>query len=92
MATKCINDRECFVCHSQGALHIHHIYAGCRRSASEKYGLKVYLCPAHHNMSNEGVHFLKPLDDYIKKFGQKWFEENVGTHEEFIQIFGKNYI
>lgn len=73
-------------------LHEHHIFYGTsNRKNSEKYGLKVYLCPAHHNMSHDSVHFNKDYDEIVKITAQRVFEKD-HTREEFISIFGKNYL
>ena len=84
-------NKECFVCHTTTGLNDHHIFFGANRKWSEKYGLKVWLCGRDHNLSNEGVHFNRKLDLYIKRIGQKAFEEKY-SREKFMQIFGKNYL
>ena len=58
---------------------------------SEKYGLKVWLCPFHHNMSSQGVHFDKELDIRLKRVAQKKFEEHY-PNVDFVQLFGRNYL
>lgn len=84
--------KECYVCHATLNLHEHHIFYGTsNRKKSEKYGLKIWLCARHHNLSNEGVHFNKELDISIKRMAQSKFEEN-HTRHEFIRIFGKSYL
>ncbi len=72
-------------------LHKHHIYAGCNRKNSEKYGFWVWLTPEQHNMSNDGVHFNRDLDLALKSACQEEFEK---THSraEFMRIIGKNYL
>lgn len=85
-------EHECLVCRSTYNLHVHHCFFGsANRKLSEKYGLTVFLCPRHHNMSNAGVHFDKTLDLKIKQLAQRKFEET-HTREEFMAIFGKNYL
>lgn len=73
--------RECF----------HHIYGGALRSISERNGFKVPLCNKHHNMSDEAVHFNRPLDLKLKSLCQAKFEE---THSrlEFMDLIGRNYL
>ena len=84
--------QECLVCRITNNLHKHHVFYGTsNRKQSEKYGLTVYLCARHHNMSNEGVHFNKSLDLKIKQLAQRKFEET-HTREEFRAIFGKSWI
>ena len=85
-------EKECYVCKNTYDLHCHHIFFGNgNRKISEKYGLKVWLCPRHHNLSNEGVHFNKQLDIIIKQIAQKKFEET-HSREEFMSIIGRNYL
>lgn len=85
--------KECFVCCTIMNLHSHHIFGGVsNRKQSEKRGLKVWLCAYHHNMSNEGVHFNKPLDTKLKTMAQEYYEEHYGTREQFIKEFGKSVL
>ena len=72
-------------------LHRHHIFGGANRKYSEADGLWVYLCAKHHNMSDEGVHFNKALDERLKKLGQNAYEEE-HSHEEFMERYGRNYL
>ena len=82
----------CFVCGTTQGLHKHHIFYGrANRKLSEKWGCWCWLCGRHHNLSSEGVHFNKPLDLHLKKESQQRFEF-LHSHEEFMEIFGKNYI
>lgn len=86
------NEKECLVCKSRGALHEHHVlYGVANRKLSDKYGLTVWLCPAHHTGYKYGVHFDHELDLEIKKLAQHKFEE-IYSHEEFMRVFGKNYL
>ena len=86
-------ERECFVCKTTSDLHSHHIYYGtANRKKSEHYGMKVFLCGRHHNMSDEGVHFNKKLDLKLKRLGQLWWVTHGRTTEEFIKEFGRNYL
>ena len=84
-------EKYCYVCGTTLGLHSHHIFGAANRKKSEKQGLKVWLCGYHHNLSNQGVHFHKPLDSRLKRLAQKKYEET-HTREEFMQEFGKNYL
>lgn len=42
-------------------------------------------------MSDEGVHFNPVQDALLKKNAQEKFEET-HSHEEFMRLFGKNYL
>lgn len=86
------NKRECLVCKTNYNLHRHHIFYGsANRKKSEKFGCWCYLCATHHNMSNAGVHFDKELDKKLKIYTQKRFLE-VYPNENFLKIFGRNYL
>ena len=85
-------NKECFLTGCTTGLHKHHIFFGTsNRKNSEKYGLWVYLIPELHNTTNNGVHFNKELDLLCKRAGQNAFEET-HTREEFLKIFGRNYL
>lgn len=86
-------ERQCLVCGSWN-IEDHHIFFGtAKRKLSEKYGLKVWLCPTHHR-GTYGVHGKEghKLDRELKQLGQKNFEYLHGTREDFIKIFGRNYL
>lgn len=85
-------EKHCLVCGTTFNLHSHHcIYGTANRKLSEKYGLKVWLCQEHHT-GNEGVHFNKKFDTYVKKLAQVHFENVHGSREDFRRIFGKSYL
>lgn len=83
--------KHCCVCGSN-QVHVHHVFFGySNRKWSEKYHLTVPLCPMHHNMSNEGIHFNKEMDLKFKEKAQIAFEEKY-PNLNFREIFGRNYI
>ena len=87
------SEKECYVCKTTLELHSHHIiYGTANRKQSEKYGLKVWLCGKHHNLSNEGVHYNKELDLHLKRLAQEHYEANYGCRLNFIDTFGRNYL
>lgn len=79
---------------------------GIFRKASEKYGLKVYLCKYHHtgdiNGSSGAVHSNPNTgaDLWLKKRAQYAWERKYAKHlheseeanEEFRDVFGKSYL
>lgn len=86
------NNKECWVCGTTNDIHEHHIlYGTANRRLSEKYGLKVWLCGKHHNLSNEGVHQNRELDLRLKQLAQKRFEEEY-PNEDFLKVFGRNFL
>ena len=85
------DEKECFICKTTYNLEEHHIFRTPYRNASERYGLKVWLCQPHHT-GNQGVHNGNVIvDKYLKQLAQKKFEEE-HSREEFIQKFGRSYL
>lgn len=89
-----MHDKEkCYISGQSGYLEEHHVFGGNpNRKNSEKYGLKVYLKPKWHNESPTGVHHDSELMDRLHKDGQRAFERVHGTREQFMDIFGRNYL
>lgn len=85
------DDRACIICGSE-VTEEHHIFFGtANRKHSEEWGLKVYLCAEHHR-GGQGVHNNRAFDLALKRQAQLVFEEDLGTHAEFMKIFGRNYL
>ena len=91
-------DGTCYLCRElhddyryHRVLHEHHIFGAANRCLSEKYGLKVYLCVDHHMTGPEAVHSCSETMDFLHKKGQQEFEQD-HSREEFMEIFGKNYL
>jgi hypothetical protein len=59
---------------------------------SEQYGLTVYLCPECHRTSDIAVHRNKEVRTTLQRIGQRTFEKKCGSREEFVRMFGKNYL
>jgi hypothetical protein len=86
-------DKCCCVCGTTLNLHKHHVFEGRNRKNSEEDGCWVYLCARHHNMSDEGVHFNKQLDEYLKiQMEYVWIKHYGKTIEDFIKRYRKNYL
>ena len=84
-------DRSCLICGSE-VVEEHHVFFGtANRRQSEKYGLKVYLCPEHHRGS-QGVHNNRHFDLMLKREAQLVFEEDIGNRTQFVKVFGRNYL
>lgn len=70
----------------------HHIFGGYNRSRSEEYG---FVVPLRQDLHPNGVHASqsgKLLDLKLKQMAQTYYEENIGTREEFIKEFNKSYL
>ena len=91
------DDGICFLCRLKGDdheqfTHEHHvIYGTAGRKLSEKYGLKLYLCPDHHEFGKEAVHKNKETRILLEKCAQLVFINQYGQ-EFWMQIFGRNYL
>ena len=85
-------NKECFFCKTTQGLHLHEcLYGSANRKKSIEWGLQVYLCGPHHNLSSEGVHMNKERDMILKKYAQTEFEKVYG-HTKFMEVFKKNYL
>lgn len=82
---------HCYICGAT-PVHIHEVFYGsANRKKSIEYGCCVPLCPRHHNMSKDGVHFDHELDWKLKQECQKRFEELHGF-TKFTEVFRRNYL
>ncbi len=92
----------CFICDRVCDTHKHHIFGGANRKHSESYGLFIHLCPDHHNMTDNSVHFDKAMMEACHILGQQSFEADYRKHfnnstdedarKAFMKIFGRNYL
>ena len=86
------DEKVCYICGTPYGLEDHHVFNGNpNRKYSEKYGLKVWLCNEHHT-GNHGVHRDYDAMKWLKQEGQKVFEKEYGTREEFMRIFGRSWL
>lgn len=82
----------CLLCRRYGFVHEHHIFEGARRHLSEQYGLVAPLCPDCHTLSDYAVHRCTKTALILKRAAQQKFERDGHTREEFIRLFGRNYL
>ena len=88
---------HCFICGMNANLEpldCHHVFGASNRNKSEKYGLKIYI---HHRkchiFGDQSVHKNAEVDRAVKRFVQTKAMRHYGwTTEEFIGIFGKNFV
>ena len=85
---------KCFICGRHMPTESHHIFFGtANRKLSEKLGLKVDLCHECHNEPPNGVHFSNIQCRFLQKIAQSEAMRYYGwSKDEFMQIFGRNYI
>lgn len=87
----------CYLCGKEGGyynpLEEHHvIYGKGNRPLSEKYGLKVMLHAVTCHKHGNGPHNNAETRKKLCQDAQKAFEAKHGSREDFMRIFGKNYL
>lgn len=84
-------EKRCFFCGREFGLEEHHVLGGvANRKLSDQYGLTVWLCNEHHTGKN-GAQYDKGKNQSLKSLAQIAFEAR-HSHEEWMQIFKKNYL
>lgn len=83
---------KCWLCGTYGPTETHHIFEGPNRKWSDKYGLTVELCMWCHREGKNAAHLSRDTADYLHVEGQKAFEKTYGSREDFMKIFGRNYL
>lgn len=82
------NDLEhCYLCDKKKN-DLHEVYGGRNRINSIKYNFILPLCRECHSSNQNNPIF----NDYWHKQGQLYWEEFIGTREEFIKVFKRNYL
>ena len=83
------NDKDiCYLCGSTYNLTWHEIFRGANRRNSMKFGFCLRLCLNCHEEKQEDVIF----NDFWHRQAQLYFEEYIGSREDFIKAFRRNYI
>lgn len=77
---------RCYIC-GRTPQNIHHCLHGIHRKNADKYGLTVHLCQRCHSL----LHDTGLYDLELEQIAQVAFEVEHG-HDEFIKIFGKNWL
>ena len=84
-------DPRCYFCGRQTELERHHVLGGvANRPLSEKFGLWVWLCHAHHT-GTDGAQYDPERNRSLKRMAQIAFEAR-HSHDEWMRIFRKNYL
>lgn len=87
--------RTCYLCgrNENAGLEVHHIFQNAYRKKSEQYGATVLLCAECHRMGFFAAHKNKQTMEHLHKYGQRKVMHEYGlTVEEFIDLFGQNYL
>ena len=77
---------HCIIC-GRKKEHLHEVYSGSFRLRSIKNDMVIPLCFEHHREIHNNI----KLSLYYKQLCQKLYEKN-HSREEFIKIFGRNYL
>lgn len=77
---------HCYLCGNKKQ-ELHELIEGKNRQVSMKYGLVIPICRKCHNLVTND----RTLQEKLHKVAQKEFEKHYKT-ENFVQIFGKNYL
>lgn len=85
---------ECALCGRWAELERHHMIGGtANRRLSEQYGLVIYLCAECHRTGKHAAHRDKGTQILLHRMAQRtWMEEQNATVEDFIHVFGKNFL
>lgn len=83
---------HCYLCTKRGIKNIpkddlHELVEGKNRQVSMKYGLVIPICRKCHNLVTND----RTLQEKLHKVAQKEFKKHYKS-ENFVQIFGKNYL
>lgn len=78
---------QCIIC-GRKKEHLHEVFYGKNRLKSMEYGFVIPLCSECH----VEMHLNKNWQDLWHIRGQEYFEKFLGSRDEFIEVFGKNYL
>lgn len=78
---------RCYICGSVKDIEMHHIFGGPDRKISDKYGLIIPLCHRCHNEPPDGAHFSEQTARWLHEVGQRTFEMEGHSREEFLEVF-----
>lgn len=91
-----LSEPRCYLCGRNGSmdpLEIHHCLGGPNRKHSDQDGLVVLLCGERcHRNGKKSAHRCKETSDRLKADAQRAYEEQIGTREQFLDRYGKNYL
>lgn len=77
----------CIICGKKKE-HIHEVFFGAYRQRSIKFNMCIPLCSICHTEMHRNYEW----QQYWHEKGQWYFEEKIGSREEFIKIFGRSYL
>ena len=82
----------CFICGSYDTIQEHHIFGGSVKKTADRLGMVVHICLKCHTMIHssdpEGIE----LKQMLHRLGQRIYEGQIGSREEFIRDFIRSYL
>lgn len=86
--------KQCFLCGRWCNTETHHLLFGTGlRKLADQCHLTVDLCPDCHRNGPRAVHNNAQVANALRAYGEKkWMEQTGGSVEDFIRVFGKNYL
>ena len=78
---------HCIICKRKKE-HLHEIFFGSNRKKSMQYNFVIPLCHECH----AEMHRNRDWQEYWHIKGQEYWEEFIGSREEFIRVFEKSYL
>lgn len=82
--------KTCIITGSTTDVHLHHIFDGPDKAASEKYHFIVPLRGDWHNLADYGIHFNRELDVKYKMLCEAYWQDVLHkTKEEWVSVFRK---
>ena len=78
---------HCIICKRKKD-HLHEIFFGSNRQKSMQYGFVIPVCTTCHTE----MHINKEWQEYWHVKGQEYWEKNISSRKEFIEVFGRNYL
>lgn len=82
------NKDKCMFCPATTNLTWHEIFRGRNRANSMKYGFCLRMCLNCHEEKQDDVFF----NNFWHRKAQLYFEEYIGSKEEFLKIFRRNFL
>lgn len=84
----------CFFCGKPAECEHHLLFGNGIRELADEDGLTIPMCHKHHNMGSltERIHGNSMAEYLSKALGQAIYERKIGTREQFMKRYGKNYL
>ena len=82
------NGTRCFMCGDMRNLQAHHLLGGSTRKLCDEDKLIIALCFNCHRK----LHDSAALTKQYRQLGQKYYEMKIGTREEWMKRYKKNYL